>query len=244
MLIQLPSPSIQKQPNHQPHLVRQQPIPTAPPLRRSFMRRSRPLPAPLDIPAISLDIRMVMMIRTPVLPGVALLPPQVLEQRVEPGRQQRAEDGAEEVDPKVRREAACDDGRAEGARGVEGAAGEVDACGTVSIMEGGGEGEEVPVNSARKKAVPMPTGARYVPLCFSAASMMMTKTSSAVRNISMKSPWAVDAPPPSVVLTVRGPGKSAETIPAAAMPARSWETTTTALRMAGRPPTRARARVT
>jgi hypothetical protein len=70
-----------------------------------------------------------------------------------------------------------------------------------------------------KRARPMPTGARNVALCFSAASMKMTKTSSAVRNISIKTPWVIVVWPVRVVFTFKGPGKSAETMPAAQIPA-------------------------
>ena len=42
-----------------------------------------------------------------------------------------------------------------------------------------------PESSAMKSESPMPTGARNVPLCFSAASKKMVITSCAVKNISM-----------------------------------------------------------
>lgn len=45
--------------------------------------------------------------------------------------------------------------------------------------------KKTPANSATNRARPMPSGAMKVPLCFSAASMKMVSTSSAVRNISM-----------------------------------------------------------
>ena len=48
--------------------------------------------------------------------------------------------------------------------------------------------ESVPASSATKRARPMPTGAMNVALVFSAASINTVKTSSAVKNISMKSP--------------------------------------------------------
>jgi len=67
------------------------------------------------------------------------------------------------------------------------------------------------------KASPIPMGARKVPLCFSAASMKMVKTSSAVKNISMNKPRAMEVPPPRVVETFRGPGNKADVTPAAAM---------------------------
>lgn len=42
-----------------------------------------------------------------------------------------------------------------------------------------------PDSSAMKSERPIPTGARNVPLCFSAASRKMVITSCAVKNISM-----------------------------------------------------------
>lgn len=52
-----------------------------------------------------------------------------------------------------------------------------------------------------KRASPIPIGARKVSFDFSAASMRMTKTSSAVMNISIKSPFAVDVSADNNVLT-------------------------------------------
>jgi len=51
---------------------------------------------------------------------------------------------------------------------------------------------------------------------------MTVKTSWIVRNISMKRPCTIDVPAPRETSTTRGPGKRAETIPADAMPPRSW----------------------
>ena len=64
---------------------------------------------------------------------------------------------------------------------------------------------------------PMPTGAINVALCFSAASMKMVKTSSAVRNISMKRPRVTEVPILSAVRTSSGPGNSTLTTAAAEM---------------------------
>lgn len=102
----------------------------------------------------------------------------------------------------------------------------------------------VPISSVTKKVSPMPTGARYVDLCLTTASMMMTRTSCAVRNISMKRPWAMEVPPPRRVLQFSGPGKRALTTPAEAMPATSWAGKTIRPRTAGIPPVRQRASVT
>jgi hypothetical protein len=53
----------------------------------------------------------------------------------------------------------------------------------------------------------------------------MVNIKSMVRNISMNKPRTTEVCGEvlRVVRTVSGPGKSAETIPAAAMPARIWE---------------------
>lgn len=90
----------------------------------------------------------------------------------------------------------------------------------------------------------MPTGAMNVPLCFSAASMKMTKISSAVRNISMKSPRATDVPAPRVVRTFRTPGTRDDTTAALVMPPTIWAETTTAPRVHGTAPTRHKPNVT
>jgi hypothetical protein len=84
-----------------------------------------------------------------------------------------------------------------------------------------------PPSSAMNKLKPMPIGARNVPLCFSAASMKIVKTSCAVRNISMKRPRVTDVPGTSVVRTSMGPGNRAETRPADAMPPMIWAMKTT-----------------
>lgn len=101
-----------------------------------------------------------------------------------------------------------------------------------------------PLSSATKKAIPMPTGAMCVDRCFSAASMMITNTSSAVRNISMKRPCAALVPGLSDVPTFSGPGKRPDTAPAAASPPRSCAAATSTARRSGMPPTRYSARET
>jgi hypothetical protein len=83
--------------------------------------------------------------------------------------------------------------------------------------------KNTPTISATKSDNPMPMGARKVALCFSAASMKIVKTSRDVRNISRNTPMAGVTPLPRVVETLRGPGRIAETTPAAAMPASIWE---------------------
>lgn len=79
--------------------------------------------------------------------------------------------------------------------------------------------KKTPTISATNNAMPIPTGARNVALCFSAASMKTVKTSKEVRNISRKTPRAGDIPALNVVLTDKGPGTRAWTTPAAAIPA-------------------------
>jgi hypothetical protein len=73
------------------------------------------------------------------------------------------------------------------------------------------------------KARPMPIGAMKVERCFSAASMKMQKMSCAVKNISMNKPRTADVSGLSVVRTESGPGKSADTTPAAAIAPRICE---------------------
>lgn len=72
----------------------------------------------------------------------------------------------------------------------------------------------------------------------------MTKMSSAVRKVSMKRPCAMEVEAPRVVATLRGPGKSADTMPAAAMEERSWAMRKRKARRGLRAPMRRRPRVT
>ncbi len=82
----------------------------------------------------------------------------------------------------------------------------------------------------------MPTGAMKVALCFSLASMKIVKTSSAVKNASMKTPCATLVPPARVVLTLNLAGKSPITIPEAAIaPAICATKTQIALKMGSAP---------
>ena len=85
---------------------------------------------------------------------------------------------------------------------------------------------------------PIPIGAIKVPLCFSAASMKIVKTSCAVRNISMKRPRTTEVPADRFVRTRSGPGKRAETTAAAAMPPRICDITTNTPRTQGTAPMR------
>lgn len=52
-------------------------------------------------------------------------------------------------------------------------------------------------------------------LLFSAANISTVKTSSAVKNISMKTPWAIDVPLVKVVVNAGGPGNMHRTRAAA-----------------------------
>jgi hypothetical protein len=87
-------------------------------------------------------------------------------------------------------------------------------------------------------------GARKVDLCFSAASMKIQKMSWAVRNISMNTPRVIEVPAPRLVRTERGPGKVAETIPAAAMAPHSCAAMRRAALSQGTAPISAIAKVT
>jgi hypothetical protein len=68
-----------------------------------------------------------------------------------------------------------------------------------------------------KRDRPIPMGAMNVPLCFSAASMKIVKSSSGERNISMIRPWMTGVLLPRFVRTVRKPGKRAGHVAAAVM---------------------------
>lgn len=107
-----------------------------------------------------------------------------------------------------------------------------------------GMDNDEPTNSQRKKARPIPTGAKYVDLCFTTANMIMTKTSCAVKNISIKRPCEIEAPPPNRVEKFAGPGNRQLTTPAAAIPATNWAGKTIRLRRGGIPPVIQRAKVT
>lgn len=58
-------------------------------------------------------------------------------------------------------------------------------------------------------------GAMKVALLFSAANINTVKTSSAVKNISMKTPWAMDVPLVKVVVNAGFPGNMHRTRAAA-----------------------------
>lgn len=96
----------------------------------------------------------------------------------------------------------------------------------------------LPVSSAMKSESPIPIGAMKVPLCFSVANIKIVKVSWAVRNISINRPWMIEVPAPNFVCTAEGPGKSTETIAAAAIPPNIWETASKAPRRYGSAPTR------
>ena len=95
-----------------------------------------------------------------------------------------------------------------------------------------------------KSDSPMPTGATKVALLFSAASMKIVNTSIVVKNISMKTPCAMDVPAPKDVRTLSWPGYKTSTIPAAAMPPMIWEMKIRPPRTHGIAPTRHMPKVT
>lgn len=78
---------------------------------------------------------------------------------------------------------------------------------------------DLPVNSATKRASPIPTGAMKLPVCFSAANMKIVKTRDIVKSISMMTPCAIVVVALSSVLTFRPPVKRPFTIAAAAIAA-------------------------
>lgn len=90
----------------------------------------------------------------------------------------------------------------------------------------------------------LPTGAMKVPLCFSAASMKMVKTSWAVKNISMNKPCATVVPPPSVVCTFSLPGNMQLTSAAAVKPPKICATNSSAPLIHGSAPIRHMPKVT
>jgi len=96
--------------------------------------------------------------------------------------------------------------------------------------------KNVPANSATNSARPIPTGAMNVALLFSAANIRTVKTSSAVRNISIKTPCAVVTFGVKEVSIDSGPGNMADTSPAATIPPIICAGNNRAPRRAGRVP--------
>jgi hypothetical protein len=74
--------------------------------------------------------------------------------------------------------------------------------------------------------------------------MKMVKTRRAVRNISRKTPLAIDVPGLSVVETFNGPGSRAEMTAALHILARIWERKQRSARVAVREPTSQTPKVT
>ena len=79
-----------------------------------------------------------------------------------------------------------------------------------------------PASSATNRASPIPTGATKVARDFSAARNKTVMTSSVVKNISMKSPCAMETLCDNVVCTANGPGNMQETKAAATIPPSIW----------------------
>ena len=69
----------------------------------------------------------------------------------------------------------------------------------------------VPTSSATNNASPIPTGATKFPVCFSAASIKIVKTSSVVKSISIRTACALVVVAKGVVETVSSPVNSALT---------------------------------
>lgn len=104
--------------------------------------------------------------------------------------------------------------------------------------------KNTPTISATNNAKPIPIGAKKVALCFSAASIKIVKTRRDVRNISRKTPCAIEVLAPRVVETLKGPGRMADTTAAALIPASICAIKHRIARVAVRAPTRYRPRVT
>ena len=116
---------------------------------------------------------------------------EMLDKSEVPRRNRRAQERADPINPMVSDELRGSHCRTEATRWVEGTASIIYTYAEsdtyvkrTSAMERG----NIPPNIATKSANPIPSGARNVSLLFSAASMSTTKTSSAVINISMKTP--------------------------------------------------------
>ena len=93
-------------------------------------------------------------------------------------------------------------------------------------------------------ASPIPTGATKFPVCFSAASMKMVKTSKVVSSISIRTACALLVVAKGVVETLRSPVKSALTRKAPTMAPIICATTSRAARTIVTAPIRAMPRVT
>ena len=103
----------------------------------------------------------------------------------------------------------------------------------------------VPAISATNKANPIPTGAKKVPLLFSAASINTVTINKQVKNISIKSPCATLVPGLNVVFTSEiGPGNMTDTMAAEEMAPRICAGNRMRPRIGGRAEERTRPRVT
>lgn len=156
-----------------------------------------------------------------ILAWIDFLPAHKAKKVIESGGKKGPQQRTDPIDPVVPGERAIDHIRAKRASRIKRSSGIVvtwKQWSAENVFNDAKKEGDIPINSATKKARPIPTGARYVDLCLTTASMMITITSWAVRNISMKSPCEMDAPPPSLVAQLSEPGKRALTTPAAAMP--------------------------
>ena len=94
------------------------------------------------------------------------------------------------------------------------------------------------------RAMPIPIGASHVDFDLTVASIIIVMTNIVVVNISIKRPRTTEVPLPRRTLTGNGPSKSAEEVPAAAMPPRICVVTITKQRMPRTAPTSQRVKVT
>ena len=108
----------------------------------------------------------------------------------------------------------------------------------------GTQTQSIPVSSATKRDSPIPIGAINVAFDFSAARNSTVRTSSAVKNISIKSPCAIDVPPVNLVWTDRVPGNMHKTSAAATIPPSICGGNKSAPRIGGSAPARTKPSVT
>lgn len=180
-----------------------------------------------------------------VLPRIDLLIVEELDEVVESRSHRSAKERTDPVDPMIMTELRRRHSRAEAACRIERATGVEDAYSQSVSSDTYKVGEDVPPIIATNSASPMPIGAMNVSLLFSAASISTTKTSSAVMNISMKTPCAtLVIGDRDVFVALISPGTMAFAIAAAHMAARSCAGKRQRPRMGGSAPARTRPNVT
>jgi len=184
-----------------------------------------------------------------ILTGIYLLVIKELDEPIKARSHDSPKNWPDPIDPVVRRELRGCDCRSQRARWIQGATGVKDAC-FKSVSESreevwGLEMRYVPPIMATKSANPIPIGAMNVSLLFSAASMSTTKTSSAVMNISMNTPWTTLVEGDSeVFVAAMSPGNITFTTAPAHIAAMSCAGNRNRVRIGGTTPDSTRPRVT